>query len=84
MSVREAQEKVSSREFAEWVAYYSIQPFGEGRLDEHNAWQCYWQYATMCDGNMKPKDFMLTESDDDKATTIDDKMAMLQAISTRK
>lgn len=27
---------MSSREFAEWLAYYQIQPFGENRADERS------------------------------------------------
>ncbi len=32
-SVAEWQEAMSSHEFAEWKAYYSLQPFGEQRAD---------------------------------------------------
>lgn len=28
MSVREAQERISSREYAEWVAFSGLEPFG--------------------------------------------------------
>jgi len=33
MSVAKAQEQISSREFAEWIAYSTIEPFGEERAD---------------------------------------------------
>jgi hypothetical protein len=33
MTVAELLEKISSRELAEWVAYNSIEPFGEFRQD---------------------------------------------------
>jgi hypothetical protein len=33
MTVAEAQERVTAREFAEWQAYYSLDPFGEARAD---------------------------------------------------
>ncbi len=33
MSVAEAQQRISSREFAEWVAYDRISPFGPERDD---------------------------------------------------
>lgn len=33
MSVRRAQAEVSSAEFGEWVAYFSIEPFGERIAD---------------------------------------------------
>lgn len=29
MSVRQAQEEISSAEFGEWVAYFTIEPFGD-------------------------------------------------------
>jgi hypothetical protein len=31
--VREAQQRIDSREYAEWLAYYRLEPFGEGRAD---------------------------------------------------
>jgi len=31
--VAELQSRMSSREFAEWLAYYSLEPFGEVRAD---------------------------------------------------
>ena len=33
MSVAEAQSRISSREFAEWMAFYRLEPFGEERAD---------------------------------------------------
>ena len=33
MSVRKAQKEINAAEFAEWVAYYSLDPFGEERAD---------------------------------------------------
>ena len=33
MTVRELENRISSRELAEWMAYYSIEPFGEQRED---------------------------------------------------
>ena len=33
MSVAEAQQRISSREFAEWMAYNRIEPFGYERSD---------------------------------------------------
>ena len=33
MTVREMLGRMSSAEFTEWVAYYSIEPFGEFRRD---------------------------------------------------
>lgn len=33
MSVAQAQQQISSREFAEWMAYNRIEPFGYERTD---------------------------------------------------
>jgi Protein of unknown function (DUF4035) len=33
MTVAEAQGRISSREFTEWMAYYTLEPFGEARAD---------------------------------------------------
>lgn len=37
MSVRQAQQEISSREFTEWIAYNRIEPFGEKRADIRSA-----------------------------------------------
>ena len=31
------QEQLSSKDFAEWMAYYAVEPFGEERADLRNA-----------------------------------------------
>lgn len=33
MSVRRAQSEIDSAEFSEWLAYYSLEPFGEMMAD---------------------------------------------------
>jgi hypothetical protein len=33
MTVDDLLSNMSSREFSEWMAYYSIEPFGEDRID---------------------------------------------------
>lgn len=37
MSVARCQREVSSAEFAEWIAYYTVEPFGEQRADLRSA-----------------------------------------------
>jgi len=37
MSVKRTQQEVNSREFAEWGAYYRLEPFGEWRADVRSA-----------------------------------------------
>lgn len=36
MSVREAQLKISSAEFTEWMAYYQLEPFGDLIADQRH------------------------------------------------
>ena len=40
MSVARAQREIDAREFAEWMAYDNIEPFGEQRAD--------WRIAQLC------------------------------------
>ncbi len=37
MTVAELGDRMSSREFSEWIAYYRIEPFGEERADFRQA-----------------------------------------------
>ena len=37
MTVAELLDRMSSREFSEWMAYYGIEPFGEERADLRQA-----------------------------------------------
>lgn len=37
MSVRRCQQEVDSAEFAEWIAYYDLEPFGYDRHDVGHA-----------------------------------------------
>lgn len=37
MSVNRAQLEITSAEFAEWMAYYNVEPFGEERADLRQA-----------------------------------------------
>jgi hypothetical protein len=41
MTVKEAQQRIDSAEFAEWIAYHRIEPFGEFRAD--------YRFAALCD-----------------------------------
>jgi hypothetical protein len=33
MTVAELEERMTSKEFSEWMAYFAIEPFGEDRAD---------------------------------------------------
>jgi hypothetical protein len=66
MSFAECQEKVSAREFNEWIALMAVDPWGEFRADLRNG-----ILASMI-GNMfldkkgkpfKPSDFVITPGD---------------------
>ena len=68
MSVRQAQQEISSVEFAEWVAYYQLEPFGEDRADL----RCGNITSTLINGftalggktgNSKATDFILGDYD---------------------
>lgn len=63
MTVAELGERMSSAEFAEWMAYYAIEPFGEERADLrqalttsaiHNSVQAQTKHPKWT----KPEDFM--------------------------
>ena len=64
MTVAELLDRMSSREFSEWMAYYQIEPFGEARADLRqaltttaviNAAQAQAKHPKWS----KPEDFML-------------------------
>jgi len=81
MTVREAQERISSREFAEWFAHYSVQPFGEFRADQRSACESYWSYVSMCGSDgVKPEDFMLKQGEKQEPQDME---AMFKALATR-
>lgn len=37
MGVKEMLTKIDSKELTEWMAYYNLEPFGEGRADVRQA-----------------------------------------------
>lgn len=73
MSVAQAQETIDAREFAEWMAFYRIRPFGEAAEDYRSA----MIGATIANtvprkaGSRRAKitDFLLFEEHDDEAQT---------------
>lgn len=57
MSVSECQQRISSREFAEWIAFGNIEPFGPDRIELAIA----IAGAAICNcwgAKIKPKDLM--------------------------
>ena len=57
-TVKEAQEGMTSREFAEWAAYYDLEPFGERRADLRAGRICATFANVMGGGKATPADFM--------------------------
>ena len=60
MSVSEAQQRISASEFAEWMAFYQIEPFGEDRHDLRHGILCSVIAGLFASkGNApKPEDFI--------------------------
>ena len=59
MSVARAQQEISAREFAEWMAYDRIDPMGEGRADLRAGIIAAVMRNSWCKGApAKPADFM--------------------------
>lgn len=75
MSVAEAQARIGSAEFAEWMAYYRVEPFGEERADLRNGALISTIAAMFTGTQVDPADFILTpaetapEPDDPRAET---------------
>ena len=59
MSVKEAQEKISSKEFSEWMAYDLLEPFGGLVHDYREATMCYLTAKMAGISNLKIEDFLL-------------------------
>lgn len=61
MSVREAQARIDSHEFSEWMAYYHIDPFGWERFDFGLGQLCAVignLFRSKKDRKLTPQDFM--------------------------
>lgn len=63
MSVARAKAEINAREFAQWKAFYRIEPFGERRQDLRIALMTYHlvcaQATSECAEKLKVSDFML-------------------------
>ena len=53
--MRQAQEDVDSREFAEWMAFMAVEPMGEERSDMHAALLALMQASAYAGKGAKPK-----------------------------
>lgn len=84
MSLAEAQARISAREFAEWMAYYTLEPWGQERADLRAGIIA----STVANANrdakkrrqpFKPQDFM--PAFDREPQTADQQLAMARMIT---
>lgn len=69
-SVKDCQRHITSKEFAEWMAYFSLEPFGDDLLDQHFAAQDALLaniYSPKSGRKFKPDDFALRKIPDETA-----------------
>jgi hypothetical protein len=59
MTVEELSGRMSSREFAEWMAFYRIEPFGDQRADMRSAIVASTMANLLGKKKFAPADFML-------------------------
>lgn len=67
---------MSSREYAEWRAYYDLEPFGERRADLRSATVCAVTANALGGAHSKPADFM---PDFDRAPVQQESVAVMRA-----
>lgn len=58
MSVKRAQREIDAREFAEWMAAYSVEPWGEERADLRAGIIASTTANVTAGNKTKPGDFM--------------------------
>jgi len=66
MGVAEAQQRISAREFAEWAAYYQLEPFGEARADLRAARVAWAAFNAQRDKPVDEEHFLLRFGDQPK------------------
>lgn len=78
MSVEEAQQRISALEFAEWMAYYRIEPFGEDRDDLRHGILCAVIAGLFAPKGKEPKpeDFIPRFDDEAKDTGVSNPEAL--------
>lgn len=84
MSVAQAQLVISSREFAEWRAFYQIEPFGEKRSDmqaAHIASAIFDVMAPKKNGRWKWWEVMpIWEDPTPRVQTMDEQLALVKEL----
>ena len=82
MSVRQAQREIDSAEFSEWMAYYSLEPFGERLADARCGIVASTIANSMTSGKRyKPDEFMPQTPDEARPRTSDELAAKAKAIT---
>lgn len=82
MTVAEAQERVSAREFVEWQVYAKLEPFGEERQDLRSAMNC-WAAICAMNGSKAghPSDYVLKNLWDVEAATPEAVAGVMQQVT---
>ncbi len=85
MSVRQAQREIDSGEFAEWMAYYQIEPFGEMVADIRHGLACALLANVNRDRRTQPtpyvpEDFIPWAERDDAPVLYDDPNEQAEAM----
>lgn len=83
MSIRRAQREIDSREFAEWVAEYRIEPWGEIRSDLRAGIVASAALAPYCKRGQEPRPIDLMPKFGKQATRPKQSEAEMKAIWKR-
>ena len=83
MTVAELNQRMSSRELSEWMAFYRIEPFGDVRGDVQAAVIAQSTLAPHMDKGKKPPELveLMPFTDNKKEQTQDDMQSMCQAFA---
>lgn len=80
------QDEISSREFAEWQAYYRLEPFGESVTDVRLAHLMAWIGNMFSKKKIKPGDVTLRwdSAGQDDGVSVDDKVLKIFGAMAKK
>lgn len=85
MSVRRAQEEISSAEFAEWIAYDRLEPIGDRRSDYQAAVIAYVTAQCHSSKRLDPAEFLkMFEFGPNRPASADDIASKLKAFTIAK
>ncbi|MBD3405116.1 MAG: hypothetical protein GF411_03150 [Candidatus Lokiarchaeota archaeon] len=60
MTREQLMSTISSRELAEWFAFFEVEPFGYDYLNDLFANLAFWISSSMAKHKLKPEDFRLS------------------------